>query len=267
MPGIHIPALVRDAAASRRREVLAWQVALADSPTIEAVVFDAYGTLLDLTSLETACRSLTPEPAAFVAQWRAKQLEYSWLRALMSNYADFAQVTRDALDYTLAHFAVGANDKTVRALLAAWLTLEPYPEVPGTLARLQGLPLAILSNGSPAMLAAAIKHARLSQHFDAVLSADAAHTYKPDPRVYALAPAALKLAPDQILLSPPTLGMRSGPRATASVSPGATAPVKRETRTAPHPTSKSARSTISLRHSGDEKSRGYVLFEEKEKGS
>lgn len=199
MPGIHIPALVRDAAASRRREVLAWQVALADSPTIEAVVFDAYGTLLDLTSLETACRSLTPEPAAFVAQWRAKQLEYSWLRALMSNYADFAQVTRDALDYTLAHFAVGANDKTVRALLAAWLTLEPYPEVPGTLARLQGLPLAILSNGSPAMLAAAIKHARLSQHFDAVLSADAAHTYKPDPRVYALAPAALKLAPDQIL--------------------------------------------------------------------
>ena len=199
MPGTHIPALVRDAAASRRREILAWQVALADGPAIEAVVFDAYGTLLDLASLATACRDLVPEPAAFVARWRAKQLEYSWLRALMGNYANFAQVTRDALDYTLAHFAVDADDKAVRALFAAWSTLAPYPEVAEVLAQIQGLPLAILSNGSPAMLAAALKHAKLVQHFNAVLSADVARTYKPDPRVYALAPAALKLAPGRIL--------------------------------------------------------------------
>jgi 2-haloacid dehalogenase len=199
MPGVHVPALVRDAAASRRREILSWQVALADGSAIEAVVFDAYGTLFDLTSLTTACRDLVSEAAAFVAQWRAKQLKYSWLRALMGNYADFAQVTRDALEFTLTHFAIDADDETVRALLAAWLTLEPYPEVTEMLAQLKGHPLAILSNGSPAMLAAALKHAKLAKHFDAVISADAARTYKPDPRVYALAPAALNLTPDQIL--------------------------------------------------------------------
>jgi 2-haloacid dehalogenase len=190
---------VRDVAASRRREILAWQVALADGPAIQAIVFDAYGTLFDLTSLETACRNLAPDPVAFVAQWRAKQLEYSWLRALMGNYADFTRVTREALDYALAHFVIEADDETVRALLTAWVTLEPYPEVAGILARLRGLPLAILSNGSPTMLAAALNHAKLSRHFDAVLSAAAAHTYKPDPRVYALAPAALHLSADQIL--------------------------------------------------------------------
>jgi 2-haloacid dehalogenase len=178
---------------------LAWQVALADGPAIEAVVFDAYGTLFDLTSLETTCRDLVPDPTAFVAQWRAKQLEGSWLRALMGNYADFAQVTRDALDYAFAHIAVDADEETGHRLLATWSTLEPYPEVTGALGRLHGLPLAILSNGSPAMLAAALKHAKLAQHFGAVLSADAARTYKPDPRVYALATAALKLDPGQIL--------------------------------------------------------------------
>lgn len=199
MPGPHIPAIVRDAAANRRREILSWQVALADGPAIEAVVFDAYGTLFDLTSLETACRGLVREPGAFVAQWRAKQLEWSWLRALIGDYADFAQVTRDALAYTLAHFTLEADDETMRTLLTAWLTLEPYPEVTGTLTRLQGLRPAILSNGSPAMLSAALEHAKMSRCFDAVLSADAARTYKPDPRVYALVPAALELPPDRIL--------------------------------------------------------------------
>ncbi len=199
MPGPHIPPIVRDAPASRRREILAWQVALAAGPAIEAVVFDAYGTLFDLTSLETASHGLVPESAAFVAQWRAKQLEYSWLRALMGTYADFAQVTRDALEYTIAHFAVDADEETVRALLTAWLTLDPYPEVTGMLTRLRALPLAILSNGSPAMLVAVLKHAKLARHFDAVISADAARTYKPDPRVYALAPTALQLPADRIL--------------------------------------------------------------------
>jgi len=199
MPGPHIPAVVRDAAASRRRATLSRQVALADGPAIEAVVFDAYGTIFDLTSLETACHGLVPDSAAFVGRWRAKQLEYSWLRTLMGTYADFAQVTRDALDHTLAHFAVDADGATVPALLTAWLTLDPYPEVPGMLTRLRALPLAILSNGSPAMLSAALKHGEIAGHFDAVLSADAARTYKPDPRVYALAPAALELPADRII--------------------------------------------------------------------
>jgi 2-haloacid dehalogenase len=199
MPGPHIPALVRDAAASRRRETLARQVALAAGPAIEAVVFDAYGTLFDITSLETACHDLIAESAAFTAQWRAKQLEYSWLRALMGHYADFAQVTREALDHTLAHFAVTADEGTVHALLTAWLTLDTYPEVTEVLTRLHRLPLAILSNGSPAMLTAVLGHNELASHFTAVLSADTARTYKPDPRVYALAPTALKRPAERIL--------------------------------------------------------------------
>ena len=199
MRGPHVPAIVRDAARSRRREILAWQVALADGPAIEAIVFDVYGTLFDLTSLETACRSLMPEPAAFVALWRAKQFEYSWLRALMRHYADFAQVTRDALEYTLAHFAITVDDATVQALLTAWLTLDTYPEVTELLARLRGLLLAILSNGSPAMLTAALGHGAMTDAFTAILSADSARTYKPDPRVYALAPATLKLPADRII--------------------------------------------------------------------
>jgi 2-haloacid dehalogenase len=88
---------------------------------------------------------------------------------------------------------------TIGALLDAWGTLEPFPEVNGTLERLRGLPLAILSNGSPMMLAAVLDHNDLADRFAAVLSADAARTYKPDPRVYALAPAALDLPADRIL--------------------------------------------------------------------
>jgi 2-haloacid dehalogenase len=199
MTGYRIPPHIRDAWTERRRETLGRQVALAGGPPIGAVVFDAYGTLFDVQSVEATCATLARDPAAFVAHWRARQLEYSWLRSLMGRYADFATVTAEALEQTLAHFKLHPGDEIVGDLLAAWETLEPFPEVPATLDRLRDLPLAILSNGSPAMLAALLAHTRLGDRFAAVLSVDAARAYKPDPRVYALAPAALDLPAEQIL--------------------------------------------------------------------
>lgn len=199
MTGRHIPSHIRDAWSGRRREALARQVALADGPPIGAVVFDAYGTLFDLGAVEAACAGVAGDPAAFAAHWRGKQLEYSWLRTLMGTYADFAAVTAEALGQTLAHFRIGPADAPVADLLASWRALEPFPEVAAALDRLCDLPLAILSNGSPAMLAEVLAHARLDEHFAAVLSVDAARAYKPDPRAYALAPAALDLPGDQIL--------------------------------------------------------------------
>lgn len=191
--------LIRESWSARQRETLAWQVALATGPPIAAVVFDAYGTLFGLAGIERACAHFLPEPAPFVALWRAKQLEYSWLRSLMGTYADFAQVTAEALDHTLAHFALRPEAEERRLLLAAWTTLDPFPEVPAALARLDSLPLAILSNGTPAMLATLLAHGDLARRFTAVLSADAAGGYKPQPCVYALAPAALDLPAEQIL--------------------------------------------------------------------
>ncbi len=206
MTGRHIPPHLRDAWSARNRDALSRQVALAAAPpiaaieAIEAIVFDAYGTLLDPASVEVACRPFLLEPAPFVARWRAKQLEYSWHRALMGRYADFAIVTAEALAWTLAQADLTtADDATARALRDAWLALDPFPEVPAALERLHDRPLAILSNGSPAMLATGLAHAGLTGTFTAVISADAARTYKPDPQVYALATAALALPADRLL--------------------------------------------------------------------
>lgn len=190
---------LRDAVAVRRRETLARQVALAAGPPIGAVVFDAYGTLFDLAGVEQACAVLLPEPRAFVALWRAKQLEYSWLRALMGTYADFEQITAEALDHALAHHALRLAPAARRDLLAAWLALDPFPDVADALARLNGLPRAILSNGTPGALAALLARSGLVDYFAAVLSADSVGRYKPQPEVYALAPAALALPAARIL--------------------------------------------------------------------
>jgi 2-haloacid dehalogenase len=190
---------LRDAWATRRREILARQVALAEGPPIGAVVFDAYGTLFDLAGVERACATLLPESAPFVALWRAKQLEYSWLRALMGAYADFDRITAEALDHALAHHALRPTAESRRELLAAWLALDPFADVADALARLSGLPLAILSNGTPRALAALLARGDLADRFAAVLSADAVERYKPQPEVYALAPAALELPAARIL--------------------------------------------------------------------
>jgi 2-haloacid dehalogenase len=169
---------------------------------VRAVVFDAYGTLFDVAS--AARRTLGDDPAMaavwprLAEDWRRKQLEYSWLRAVMGRHADFRQVTAEALDWALE--AQGLDADRVR-LMALYDTCEAFPEVPGVLAalRVRGLPCAILSNGAPAMLAAAIGAAGLDGAFAAVISVEDAGVFKPDARVYALVPARLGVAAAEVL--------------------------------------------------------------------
>lgn len=120
--------------------------------------------------------------------WRAKQLQYTWLRSLSGHHADFWQVTSDALDFALS--ALKLEDPALRArLMNLYLVPSTYPEVAGTLKRLKaaGMKLATLSNGSPAMLAAAVTNAGIGKLFDAILSVEEVKVYKPHPSVYGLA--------------------------------------------------------------------------------
>ena len=173
---------------------------------IKACVFDAYGTLFDVGS---AARIAAAEPGAegwaplwprIAGEWRRKQLEYTWLRAVAGHHADFWQVTQDALDWALD--SAGLADPALRArLLALYWELPAFPDVPGMLAALaeQGQRLAILSNGSPGMLAAAVDSAGLQGRFEALLSVESVGVFKPHARVYDLVGAGLGLAPDEVL--------------------------------------------------------------------
>ena len=156
---------------------------------IKACLFDAYGTLFDVHSSVDRHRERLGERAdAISSLWRQKQLEYSWLRSLMQRHVDFWQITTDALDYVFETF--GVDDNALKAqLLEAYQVLDCYSEVPETLLRLKraGMRTAILSNGPPAMLQAAVEGNRLVDLIDEVLSVEEVGIYKPEPRVYRLA--------------------------------------------------------------------------------
>ncbi|HKE21633.1 MAG TPA: haloacid dehalogenase type II, partial [Bryobacteraceae bacterium] len=153
---------------------------------IRACIFDAYGTLFDYRSAASRCRDVLGEMFDQVnALWREKQLQYSWLRAIQGRHVDFWQVTGEALDFALDTAAIG--DSTVRdRLMAMYLKLDAFPEVPDMLKRLNvaGLKTTILSNGSPEMLDAAVRNAGIGSLLDAVLSVEAVGVYKPHPKVY-----------------------------------------------------------------------------------
>ena len=156
---------------------------------VKACVFDAYGTLFDFASAARASPDVPPEAAERLsALWRDKQLQYSWLRVAQHRHADFLQVTADALDFTLETLGLEKPGRRER-LLDLYLRLAAFPEVPQTLAQVRtaGLKTAILSNGTPAMLSAAVGAAGLGPLFDAVLSVEEVGAFKPDPRVYQLA--------------------------------------------------------------------------------
>lgn len=167
---------------------------------IGACVFDAYGTLFDVHSAVGRLRQdIGPKADDLSRLWRSKQLEYTWLRALMGKHQDFWQVTGDALDYALASTGVAPGPIRDR-LMDAYLTLDAYPEVPAVLGRLKaaGLKLGILSNGEPAMLAAAVAGAGIDGLLDEVLSVETLGIYKPHPSVYQLAVDRLAVAADAI---------------------------------------------------------------------
>jgi 2-haloacid dehalogenase len=156
---------------------------------VRACVFDAYGTLFDFASAARQCRdALGDDIDRLTALWRDKQLQYTWLRAAQGRHADFWQVTSDALDFSLETLNLNTPDLRDR-LMAVYLTLDPFPEVPDVLERLKaaGLRTAILSNGSPAMLDASVKAAKLETLLDHVLSVEEVGVYKPHPKVYQLA--------------------------------------------------------------------------------
>ena len=156
---------------------------------VQGCVFDAYGTLFDFAAAARNCRDvLADDIDRLTALWRDKQLQYTWLRAAQGRHADFWQVTGDALDFALETLGLTKPDLRDR-LMSLYLTLDPFPEVSSVLARLKaaGLQTAILSNGSPAMLDAAVKAAKLETLLDAVLSVEEVGVYKPHPKVYQLA--------------------------------------------------------------------------------
>ena len=167
---------------------------------VKACVFDAYGTLFDFASAAKRCEDVLGDKIGpLTALWRDKQLQYTWLRAVQNRHADFWQVTGDALDFTLE--TMGMSSPVLRErLMALYLKLETFPEVPAVLRRLKqaGMATAILSNGSPAMLNSIVKAASLEGMVDAVLSVEEAGVFKPHGRVYQLAVDRLGIPAAQI---------------------------------------------------------------------
>ena len=171
-----------------------------DKLGVRACVFDAYGTLFDFASAAQSCRdALGDKAAALTALWRDKQLSYTWLRGLQGRHADFWQVTGDALDFSLE--SLGITDHKLRArLMDLYRTLRCFPEVPQVLKDLKqaGFITAILSNGTPDMLADAVRGAQLAGSLDHILSVERAGVFKPHPDVYRLAVDTLGMPAAQI---------------------------------------------------------------------
>ncbi|SHG50692.1 haloacid dehalogenase type II [Cognatishimia maritima] len=173
---------------------------------ITTCVFDAYGTLFDVAA---AARIAAGEPGMEALQerwpqiardWRLKQLQYSWLRAITGDHTEFWQVTQDGLDWALE--AAGLTDESIRArLLQLYWELPAYPEVPQMLTTLKdkGLQTAILSNGDPKMLGAAIQSAQLGPLLDDSLSVEEVGIFKPDARVYDIVLKRFSCQPDEVL--------------------------------------------------------------------
>lgn len=167
---------------------------------IRACVFDAYGTLFDFNSAVARHRAaIGPQAERLSEMWRAKQINYTWLRNMAGAYAPFWQVTGEALDYCLDACGVATPDLR-DTLMDAYLHLDPFPEVGAVLAALRAghMRTAILSNGDPPMLEAVVRNTGLAAMFDALYSVDAVGVFKTDPRVYRLATDGLGLRPDEI---------------------------------------------------------------------
>ena len=165
--------------------------------SIDALVFDAYGTLFDVHSVANRCESCWPgKGAALSALWRAKQLEYTWQRSLMQRYRPFSEVTREALAYACEALGLELSVAQMEALMGEYQMLSLYPDVKAAMGKLGRFKTAILTNGSPDMIAPLVKQSGLA--FDAVLSVDAVKIFKPAPQVYELASTQLSLPASHI---------------------------------------------------------------------
>ena len=162
---------------------------------IKALVFDAYGTLYDVTSVGELCERTFPgHGKALTDLWRVKQLEYTWLCSLMGRYQDFWELTARALRFSCGALGLKLSEDSFRDLMENYLRLSPHAEAPQALAVLsKRLPLAILSNGSPEMLVRVTRHNQFTPYFKAILSVHDLGIFKPAPQVYELAERVLEI--------------------------------------------------------------------------
>ncbi len=170
---------------------------------IKALVFDAYGTLYDVHSVYAKTEELCPGKGDLISQiWRLKQLEYTWLQTALQDYRDFAFLTHASLEFALRAVGIEPNDTMSKQLFDKYLNLDPYPEARDALGRLKSLggrTLAILSNGSTAMLSALVKNSGLNAYLDATISIDGARKFKPHPDCYALVEKELGVKKDEVI--------------------------------------------------------------------
>ncbi len=165
-----------------------------------AFLFDAYGTLFDVHSVVLRAGTEIEGDLEGLSQlWRQKQLEFTWLRALMDRYQDFWQITEAALRTALAQLQMEASEAQVRRLLDGYLVAALFPDARAALDALGDFPRAILSNGSPVMLEAAVRNNGLESYFSGIISVDQVKTYKPSPKVYQLGSQTLGLQAGEIL--------------------------------------------------------------------
>ncbi len=177
-------------------------MSIAKPAAIGAVVFDAYGTLFDVHSIGALADTLFPGHGKALAEgWRQRQIEYTWIRTLSHRHRDFRGVTRDALEFAAERLDLPLTPATAEQLMSQYDRLSAFPENLAVLKQLRqlGYPLGILSNGTPGMIASAIRAAGMDGLFAHVLSAEDVGRFKTAAEVYALAPGAFGLAAARIL--------------------------------------------------------------------
>src|SRR5258708_30081746 len=168
-------------------------------PPLRAIVFDAYGTLFGPFAVKARAEKLFPGKGAALSQvWRGKQLEYSWLRALMGRYENFWKITEDALLFACRALNLSCDKNQRGQLMQVYLTLPAFPDVKPALEKLSSLPLSILSNGTPGMLTPLVAANGMTHYFKNVFSVDALQMYKPRPEVYQLAVGTLRISKEAI---------------------------------------------------------------------
>ena len=168
---------------------------------IRAVAFDSYGTLFDVESLAALGEKLYPGKGKELSQlWRRKQIEYSWLRTLLKRYRDFEKVTEDGLVFATNKLQLELTADKRQQLLAQYLRLDAFPDVVAAMQEFRqlGIPLAIVSNGTPKMLQSAVKHAGIDGLLDRLVSVDTVKAFKTDPRIYLAGAKALNVSPRHI---------------------------------------------------------------------
>ncbi|MDA7483232.1 haloacid dehalogenase type II [Planktomarina temperata] len=169
---------------------------------LKSIAFDAYGTLFDVYSVSSLAEELFPGKGAQLSTiWRDKQIEYTRLRTLCDKYADFWQVTGDALDYACATLVLEPTPSSRGRLMGQYAELSAFPENAEQLLRLKdaGINLSILSNGTPWMLDQAVKASGLEGYFEHILSVDAVKRFKTAPEAYQMGPDALGCHTKEIL--------------------------------------------------------------------